>query len=270
MTLRQTVMDGFVVFTVFIQPFLVALMGIWMLRDKGAEYAIYVVVGSGMTGLWSSVLFICGNGINIERWSGTLETLVGVPTSLSTIVFGKNLANVGQSFFSMIAAYVLTSVIFGYPIAILHPLAFVISLFLVVIAFISFGLVIAPVFVMNPAVQQWQNGLEFPVYLMSGFLFPIAMLPIWSVPVSYVLPTYWAARALHLSTGGGTAAVAGVASHGGSAAAGATFGATSFSAELILTWVVLIASSAVYLGLASILFKAMVRKAKADATLDME
>ncbi len=41
-----------------------------MLQDKGADAAMFVVVGSGLTGLWSSLLFISGNSINSERWSG--------------------------------------------------------------------------------------------------------------------------------------------------------------------------------------------------------
>lgn len=83
MTLRQNVMDLFIIFMVLVQPMLIAILALAMLRDKGQEYILFVVVGSGMTGIWSSLLFISGNSINVERWSGTLESLVGMPTSLS-------------------------------------------------------------------------------------------------------------------------------------------------------------------------------------------
>ena len=89
MTLRQNVMDLFIIFTVLVQPMLIAILALAMLRDKGQEYILFVVVGSGMTGIWSSLLFISGNSINVERWSGTLESLVGMPTSLSVIVLEK-------------------------------------------------------------------------------------------------------------------------------------------------------------------------------------
>ncbi|HET6596416.1 MAG TPA: hypothetical protein VFG81_12375, partial [Anaerolineales bacterium] len=71
MTIRQQLMDGFILFTVLFQPIIIALLGLWMLKDKGADAAMFVVVGSGLTGLWSSLLFISGNSINNERWSGT-------------------------------------------------------------------------------------------------------------------------------------------------------------------------------------------------------
>jgi ABC-2 type transport system permease protein len=247
MTFSQNVMDSFVIFSILVQPMLIALLALWMLKDKGSSYAVFVVVGSGMTGLWSSLLFISGNSINRERWSGTLETLVGVPTSLGTIVFGKSLSNVSQSLLSMIVSYILAALFFSYKLTIAHPLLFIISLLLTVLAFISFGLIIAPVFVMNPSVQRWQNAMEFPVYILSGFLFPIALLPGWTTPLSYLLPPYWAARALH-GTSGGTGTIQ----------------------EVLLAWGMMILFSLIYLFISSLLFKNMVAKARKDATLDME
>lgn len=247
MTLRHSAVDGFVVFTVVVQPLLIALLGLWMLQGKGQEYALFVVVGSGMTGLWSSLLFISGNSINIERWSGTLETLVGVPTPLEVIVFGKNLANVGQSLISMVFSYLLAAWLFGYRLELAQPILFVISLLLAVVAFISFGLIIAPIFVMNPAVQHWQNAMEFPIYILSGFLFPIALLPGWTTPFSYLLPPYWAARALH----------------------GTSSGSAGLN-EVLFAWSMLVLFSLIDLFVASRLFQVMLVKARSDATLDME
>jgi ABC-2 type transport system permease protein len=247
MTLRQNVMDAFIIFTVLVQPLLIAILALWMLRDKGSQYAIFVVVGSGMTGLWSSLLFISGNSINIERWSGTLETLVGVPTPLAVIVFGKNLANVFQSLVSMVVSYLLAALVFHYPLQIVQPLPFLVSLLLTVIAFISFGLIIAPVFVMNPSVQQWQNAMEFPVYILCGFIFPIAMLPGWTTPISYLLPPYWAARALHATSSGGVELQ-----------------------QTLISWGLMLLFSVIYLLVAGRLFQAMIHKARVDATLDME
>jgi len=240
------VMDLFIIFTVLIQPLLVALLALWMLAGKGPDYIIFVVVGSGMTGLWSGLLFIGGNSINVERWSGTLETLVGVPTPLAAIVLGKNLSNVGQSVLSMAGSYLLASLIFGYDLRIAMPLFFLVSLALTVVAFISFGLTLAPVFVMNPGVQHFQNAMEFPVFILSGFLFPIALLPDWTTPFSYLLPTFWAAQAMHLSSSGGAVN------------------------QIVFSWGMMLVFSLAYLLIAGVLFRLMLVKARTDATLDME
>lgn len=247
MTLREQLTDGFIIFTVLFQPIIIALLGLWMLKDKGGDAAMFVVVGTGLTGLWSSLLFISGNSINNERWSGTLEGLVAMPTPFQVIVFGKNVANVLQSLVSMVVGYFIAAFAFGYSLSIQQPLLFTISLLLSVVAFISFGLIIAPVFVMNPGVRAWQNAMEFPIYVMCGFLFPIALLPGWTTPVSYLLPPYWAAVALH-----------------GTSTGGATLNQT------LIAWGMMLFFSLIDLIVASRLFKVMLYKARADATLGME
>ncbi len=247
MNIRMQMTDGFIIFTVLFQPIIIALLGLWMLQGKGADAAMFVVVGSGLTGLWSSLLFISGNSINFERWTGTLEPLVAIPTPFEVIVFGKNLANVVQSLLSMLLGYFIASFAFGYSLIIQQPVLFAVSVVLTVIAFISFGLIIAPIFVMNPGVRAWQNAMEFPVYVLCGFLFPIALLPGWTTPVSYILPPYWAAVALH-----------------GTSTGGASLNQTLF------TWGMLLLFSLIDVLVASRLFNLMLYKARADATLGME
>jgi ABC-2 type transport system permease protein len=246
-TLRHQLNDSFILFAILVQPLIIAVLALFMLRDTAEHAAMFVVVGSGLTGLWSSLLFVSGNSINVERWEGTLESLVGVPTPFDVIVFGKNLANVGQSLLSMIVAYLLAALFFGYSLRLDQPLLFFLTVLLSVFAFISFGLVIAPLFVMYREVQQWQNAMEYPVYILGGFLFPILLLPGWTTPISYILPPYWAAVALH-----------------GTSTANAPIQQTLFA------WAMMLLLSVIFLFIASRLFKFMLYKARVDATLDVQ
>lgn len=245
MTLRHQWNDSFILFAIIVQPMIIAILALFMLRGLGGDYAMYVVVGSGLTGLWSSLLFISGNSINNERRQGTLESLVALPTPFEVIVFGKNLANVVQSLIFMSSSYLLAALFFGYTLKMVSPLLFVGSVLISILAFISFGLVIAPLFIIYRGIQQWQNAMEFPVYILAGFLFPIAMLPDWTTPISYVLPPYWAARALHeTSTGAGDIQ------------------------KVMLAWGMMLLFSIIDLFLASKLFKYMLYKARVDASLE--
>ena len=247
MTLRQNFSDAFIIFAIIVQPVIIAVLALWMLREQGGDYAIFVVVGSGMTGLWSGLLFVSGNSITGERWVGTLESLVASPTPMPVIIFGKNLANVFQSLSSIFTSYILVALLFRLDVGIDHPLLFVISLLFTVIAFITFGLIMAALFVISPAVQNWQNGLEFPVYILSGFLFPVLLLPGWTTPISYLLAPYWAARALHAS-------------------------ATAIDAlnEVLLSCAMMLLFSVLYLAGSRGLFRFVLRKARVDATLGMQ
>jgi len=242
--LKQQAIDLFIIFTVLVQPVLIALLAIYVLRDEAASNAIYIVVGSGMTGLWSGLLFTSAFNIRGERWMGTLEMLVGSPAPLYVIVMGKTLANVLLSLVSMIFGYFMAALIFRFPLIVVEPLQFVISLALTVVAYVALGMVIAPFMSLNLGMERWANALEFPVYIAGGFLFPILLLPRWTNPISYALAPYWAARALHGTSSQGAA-----------------------SGEILFAWLMLLMFSVLYIVLSAKLFRIVLRRARADATL---
>jgi ABC-2 type transport system permease protein len=244
--IKQQAVDLFMIFGVLIQPLLIAIMGIYVLKDRDASRGIYVVVGSGMTGLWTSLLFRGAFNINGERFLGTLEAIVGSPTSLATVVVGKTLASVTLSLLSMILSYGLAAVLFRFPMSIAQPVPFIASLLVTVPAFISLGLLIAPLMAINLSLSGWVNALEYPMYILGGFLFPILMLPGWANPVSYVLTPYWAARALHATSSGGAALP-----------------------ELLLSWGMMLLLGATYIIVSYRLFKIVLHRARVDATLSL-
>lgn len=246
-TIRQNFTDAFVVFTIIVQPVIMAIIALWILRARGGDYAIFVVIGSGMTGLWSGLLFMSGNSVTEERWVGTLENLVASPTPMQVVVLGKNLANVIQSLLSMVGSYILVAWMFQLDVQIAQPGLFLISLLLTVISFICFGLIMASAFIISPAVQNFQNGLEFPIYILCGFLFPIALLPGWTTPISYLLTPYWAAQALHATSQGGASLN-----------------------SLLLPWGMMLLFSLLYVLGSLRLFRFVLRKARVDATLGMQ
>ena len=239
--------DGFIVFTLIVQPLVIALLGLWILQGTAEDYGIYVVVGSGLTGLWSGLLFISGNSITSERWTGTLEMIAALPTPLPVITLGKTIANVLQSLVSMIGAYLLASLLLETPLRVSQPLLFAVSLVLMVFAFVSLGMVMAPLFITNPDVQRWQNAIEFPVYILAGFLFPVLLLPTWTTPLSYLLSPYWAAVALHETSSG-----------------------KGDPATVATAWAAMILLSVGYLFLSRFLFRVLLRRARQEGTLGLE
>lgn len=241
---KQMAVDSFVIFTVLIQPLLVALLGLFMLRKAADFAAIYVIVGSGLTGLWSGTLFFSTSSVNHERWAGTLEEIVGSPTALQVVVTGKVVANTVMSVSSMILGYVLAAALFGYQLTVLHPLPFAVSLLLGMFGLMATGLLIAPYMAMNLGAGRWVNALEFPMYIFGGFLFTILLLPGWTTPISYALAPYWAARALHATSSGQTSL-----------------------ADAYLSWAILLALSLVYLLISRWLFRRMLYRARVEATL---
>lgn len=247
MHLKQMAVDGFVIFIVVVQPLIVALAAIYMLRDSEGFRAIFVIVGSAMTGLWSGTLFFCTRNIDRERWSGTLEEIIGSPTHIRIVMLGKSLANVTLSLGSMLFSYPLAALVFGYAMTIAHPVLFIVSLILTVVALVSLGMLLTPFMAINPRSTAWNNTLEYPMYILGGFLFPTALLPAWTTPISYILAPYWAARALHASSSGGVPVD-----------------------EIVLSWAFLISASAIYWLISTWLFRIVIRRAQEEATLGLQ
>lgn len=245
--LKQISVDSFVIFTVIVQPLIVALLALYMLRDSQGFQAIYVIVGSAMTGLWSGTLFFSSFNIEFERWTGNLENIVGSPSHLATVIIGKTLANTTMSLSSMLVGYTLAVLLFDFRLTIAQPVLFFFSLLLTVLALISMGLVIAPLMSTNPGATVWANALEFPMFILGGFLFPVLLLPTWTTPLSYVLAPFWAARALHATSSGG-----------------APFG------QVFVSWGLLIVFSVAYWFISAWLFRVLLRRAREEATLGLQ
>jgi len=243
---KQQAVDLFMIFGVVIQPLLIAIMAIYMLLERDPSRGIYVVVGSGMTGLWTSLLFRGTFNINAERFMGTLEGIVASPSSLATVVMGKTLASVTLSFLSMIFSYGLASIVFRFPLTIAQPLPFFVSLLVTIPAFISFGLLISPLMAVNLSLSGWVNALEYPMYILGGFLFPILLLPDWSNPLSYVLAPYWAARVLHATSSG-----------------------SATLSDILLSWGMMLVLSGIYMAASYRLFRIVLHRARVEATLSM-
>lgn len=247
MEMKQNLTDAFVLFGILVQPLIIAFLALWMLKGTSPDSAIYVAVGSGMTGLWTTLLFNSGNSITGERWTGTLENLVAAPVPMRIVVFGKNLADITQALLSVVVCYAIISLILGYPLGIAHPFLFIISAILTIFSFVCFGLIISTAFILNPDVQRFQNGLEFPIYILAGFLFPITVLPGWTTPLSYLLTPYWAAVALHGSTSGNVPLD-----------------------QVYFAWLMMIVFGICYLVFSEFLFRRVLFKARVDASLNIQ
>jgi ABC-2 type transport system permease protein len=86
--------------------------------------------------------------------------------------------------------------LFGVPVSIEDPLAFVVTLVPATIAIGMLGFLLAAAFVRFRAAWAVGNLFEFPVWTVCGFLIPLAFLPGWVEPISWLLAPTWAVSAL--------------------------------------------------------------------------
>ena len=183
-------------------PVMFAAVGLYVLSRPGAasSHIVYGLLGGGLIGYWSVAYLDGGNGIQDERWSGTLEQIFATPTPLWVILLGK----ISGGLLFGLLAFLPTAALayFGFH-AVLPGLdagRFAISLGVLTLSFFCIALTLTPLFALWRWVFSMLNGFELGVYVLSGFMFPVAVLAPWAQGVAGALSPTWAVRALYAST----------------------------------------------------------------------
>jgi ABC-2 type transport system permease protein len=165
---------------------------------------IYASLGAAVMGMWSSVSTSAGSAMQRERWWGTLELLVAAPRHFSLILFPSTLGLASVGIYNLVATLLWGRFAFGIPLTVEHPLLFALSILGTVLAFAGLGLLFAVSFVRFRAAWVLGNFFEYPVWLICGFLVPLALLPGWVRPIAWVLAPTWGMSAIRESALGGT------------------------------------------------------------------
>jgi ABC-2 type transport system permease protein len=185
-------------------PIVQATLAVYLFRSSGEHHRLLqAAVGSGLMGVWSSVLFGSGGAIQNQRWQGTLEMIMLAPRRPVTVLLPITLATAVTGSYALLATLVWGRLLYGIRLSFAHPVAFVVAALVCVLALGMSGLLLASTFVLMRNANALANTLEYPVWLLSGMLVPITVLPTWTGPIAAALPTTWGARALREATDGG-------------------------------------------------------------------
>jgi ABC-2 type transport system permease protein len=164
---------------------------------------LYASLGAAVMGMWSSVSTTAGGAMQRERWWGTLELLVVAPRHFSLILLPVTLGMATIGIYSLLATLLWGRFLFGVQLSIAHPLLFAASIVGTVLSFAALGFLFAVSFVRFRAAWVLGNLFEYPVWLIGGFLVPLALLPNWVHPISWVLAPTWGMNAIRQSALGG-------------------------------------------------------------------
>jgi ABC-2 type transport system permease protein len=187
-----------------IVPVVQATLAVYLFRSGGEQHRLLeAAVGAGVMGVWSSVLFGSGGAIQNQRWQGTLEMIMLAPRRPVLVILPITIATGVTGTYALLATLAWGRLLYGIRLDFAHPVAFVLAAVVCVVALGMFGLLLAATFVLMRNANALANTLEYPVWLVSGMLVPITVLPGWTVPLAAVLPTTWGARALREATSGG-------------------------------------------------------------------
>src|SRR5512143_577367 len=127
------------------QPAVFSAVGYLLARMAGKPTPdlIYVIIGGGIMGMWSSLVFTSFYDLSNDRREGTLELIVGSPTSLTTILAVRTFANVLTGLTSMLLSFCVAIVFFRLSIPLRNLPYIAVSLFILFFGFWCIGVFLA-------------------------------------------------------------------------------------------------------------------------------
>jgi ABC-2 type transport system permease protein len=165
----------------------VGLNSVVQLPGLGENYIVFLIPGMvAMSVLFTSVF----SGIQIiwDKQFGFLKETLVAPVSRLEIMSGQTLGGATTAVIQGSMILVL-SMFVGFPL--LNPVGFLIALafmILIGISFTAFGIAIASRMEDMTGFQLIMNFVVFPIFGLSGALFPISSLPAWMIPLTLLDP----------------------------------------------------------------------------------
>ena len=237
-----------------IAPFVFTTVALTLFKGSSAPFGLYAVLGGGMMGMWGNTIYSSGFAIEFEKWQGTLEEVIAAPSKLIHVIAGRSISNALFGLTNMVAVLIVGTLVFNISLGIANPILFTISLLLTLLSVSALGLIFASAFVLSRSAQTLTNGLETPLYIISGSMFPIALLPFWIHPAAYILGPTWGIDAIRLTTSQDYASQ--------------TFWkGMGTNTALFLDLTVMILITLAYAVIATVLFKMVEKRARTKGTL---
>lgn len=205
LNVKQLMRSSFDSVLAILWPLFFATVAFFMFRAGGDPDAlVYASLGAAVMGIWTSTSVTAGAAVQRERWQGTLELLVAAPAHFSLVLLPLAFATSAIGIYCMTTTLLFGRFVFGIDLTLVHPLVMAAAIPATILSIGALGFLMATCFARYRAAWALGAMMEYPVWLLCGFLVPLALLPSWSHPVSWALAPTWGMRAIRESSTGGT------------------------------------------------------------------
>jgi len=153
------------------------------------EYVGLVVVGGAMTAYWLNVLWSMSSQLYWDKDAGNLALYIAAPGSMMAILLG--MAAGGLIMTTTRAAIIILGgwLLFGVDFSLTYWALLMVAFAITMAALYGMGMLFASLFLLFGR-EAWHmsNLLQEPIYLFSGFYFPVSALPLWIVAAASLIP----------------------------------------------------------------------------------
>jgi ABC-2 type transport system permease protein len=179
------------IFFEIILPMLSVSAYVFVYRAIGApeEYIGFVVVGGAMTAFWLNILWSMSSQLYWEKENGNLALYIIAPNSMMAILLGMALGGLVASTLRALVIIILGSWIYEVSYEVTSFWQLFAVFFITMIALYGMGMMSASIFLLLSR-EAWHlsNLAQEPIYLVSGFYFPIKNLGFWIAIGASIIP----------------------------------------------------------------------------------
>jgi len=141
------------------------------------EFTGFVVLGGAMTAYWLNVLWSMAAQFYWEKETGNLELYIIAPTSLMSILLGMAIGGIVFSTVRAMAVMILGLLIFRVEVSIVSIPQLLGVFLLTLVALYGLGMLFSSLFLLyGRQASHLSNLLQEPIFLVSGFYFPVRAL----------------------------------------------------------------------------------------------
>jgi ABC-2 type transport system permease protein len=174
-----------------LMPLLSVFAYVFVYRAIGApeEYVGFVVIGGAMIAFWMNVLWSMSSQLYWEKEQGNLALYIISPTSMMAILLGMALGGLLATTLRALVIIVIGSLLFNVVYSVSSFLLLFIVFFVTMVALYGLGMMAASIYLLLSR-EAWHisNLAQEPVYLFSGFYFPIKNFGFWISAAASFIP----------------------------------------------------------------------------------
>ncbi len=181
---------SWVFFDVFL-PMLSVSAYVFVYRAIGAPeiYSGFAVVGGAITAFWLNILWSMSSQLYWEKEQGNLGLYIASPAPMMAILLGMALGGLFATTMRAVAIILIGSLIFQVSYAVVSVIQLAAVFIVSMVALYGLGMMAASLFLLFSR-EAWHisNLAQEPIYLVSGFYFPIKSFPFWVSMAGSLIP----------------------------------------------------------------------------------
>ena len=166
-----------------------AYVYVYKFMNAPSEFVGFVILGGAMTAFWLNILWSMASQLYWEKETGNLSLYLIAPVSRLSILAGMA---VGGLFFTTLRAsstLIIGIVVFSVTLSLSSPIMLIAIFAVTMIALYGMGMMFASLYLLfGREAYHLSSLMTEPIYLASGFYFPVKALGYWAAAGASIIP----------------------------------------------------------------------------------